>query len=70
MHYNCSQDWSANNEKTKSTMKQSTEKQKSCNIKGVQQNFMFSQCEGGGYLGGWGGEGLHSCILLKLLGII
>ena len=38
---------------------------------GVQQNFMFNQCEGGGYLrGGGGGGGVHLCILLKLRTII
>ena len=37
---------------------------------GVQQNFMFNQCEGGGYLRGGGEGGVHLCILLKLLTII
>ena len=37
---------------------------------GVQQNFMFNQCQGGGHLRGGGGGGVHLCILLKLLTII
>ena len=48
LHCNCSQDWLGNNEKTKSTMKHSSQT-KELQHKWVQQHFMFIfQCERGG----------------------
>ena len=50
---NCSQDWLGNNEQRKAAMEPSPTT-KELQHKWVQENFMFSQCERGGYLGGWG----------------